>query len=135
MNLTIDISADLERRLQEEAAKRGMDVDEYVVDSVRSRLENRNGSTSSLDPEQSRLLEEINQGLSDTEWVRYYELVDRRRSGRLSEDEFTELETTSNRIEDLNARRMECLAELARLRNTTLPELLDQLGIVPPPVI
>ena len=69
------------------------------------------------------------------EWDRYYTLVAKRRNGVLSEDESAELTAASNRIEEQNARRMEHLAELARLRNVTLTELLDQLGIVSPPVI
>jgi hypothetical protein len=135
MNLTIDISADLEPRLLQEAAKCGMGPDEYVVQTVRSRLAREGGSAPALDLEQSQLVKEINEGLSQIEWDRYYALIDRRRSGTLSKDEFLKLESLSNRIEDLNVQRMERLAELARLRHTTMPELLDQLGIVPPAVI
>jgi hypothetical protein len=135
MNLTIDISVDLEPRLLQAAAKRGMGPDEYVVQTVRSHLAQEGGSAPSLNPEQSRLLTEINEGLSQIEWDRYYALIDQRRGGSLSEVEFLELEALSNRIEDLNVRRMERLAELARLRQMSMPELLDQLGIVPPTVI
>jgi hypothetical protein len=62
-------------------------------------------------------------------------LVTKRQQELITEDEYAELVATAHDIEALNARRMQCLAELARLRGTNLPDLLDQLGIVPPPVI
>jgi hypothetical protein len=135
MAITLDISADLESRLRQEAAKQGMDPIQYIVQAVRSRLQQQNSAVHCLDAEQSRLLEEINRGLSQDEWNRYYALVAKRQTGVLSGDEFAELMAASHRIEELSARRMECLAELSRLRGTSLSELLDQLGIEPPPVI
>lgn len=135
MNLTIDLTADLESRLLQEAAKQGMDPSQFVVNAVRARLQGDNSATPCLDAEQSNLLEQINRGISQTQWSRYYALVDKRQANTLTEDELAELSGVSNHIEALNVHRMECLAELARLRGATLPELLDQLGIVSPPVM
>jgi hypothetical protein len=135
MTITVDIGSELESRLLHEAAKHGMDPGQFVINAVRARLENQNAVASSLDAEQSRLLGEINNGLSQTQWERYYTLVSKRQAAALTDDEFAELTAVSNRIEELNAHRMDRLASLARLRGTTLPELLDQLGIAPPPVI
>jgi hypothetical protein len=135
MTITVDLTADLESRLLQEAARQGIDPGQFVVHAVRARLQAENAAAPRLDAEQSRLLEEINRGLSQSEWDRYYTLVAKRQAEALSDGELAELTATSHRIEELNARRMEHLAELARLRGTTLPELLEQLGIVPPPVI
>ena len=135
MNITVDITADLESRLLQEAAKHGVDPGQYIVHAVRARLQGQDPTAPCLDAEQSRLLEDINRGLSQTQWSRYYALVAKRQSAALTDDEYAELTAASNRIEELNAHRMERLAELARLRGTSLSELLDQLGIVPPPVI
>ena len=135
MTISVDIGADLESRLLREAAKHGVDPGQFIVNAVRARLENQHSAAPGLNAQQSRLLEEINQGLSQTEWSLYYALVAKRQAGALTESEYAELTTMSARIEELNASRMEHLAELARLRGTTLPELLDELGIVPPPVI
>ena len=135
MTISVDIGPDLESHLLREAAKHGIDPREFVVNAVRAHLQANRVAAPSLDAEQSRLLEEINQGLSQTQWTRYYALVSNRQAGTLSEDEYAELTAASNHIEKLNARRMECLAELARLRGTSLQDLLKQLGIEPPPVI
>jgi hypothetical protein len=135
MNLTVDISADLESRLLEEAARQGMDPGEFVVSAIRAHVRTGDSTVAHLDAEQSRLVEEINRGLAETQWKRYYELIERRQEEAISADEHAELTALSSRIEELNARRMERLSELARLRGTTLPALLKQLGIVGPPVM
>jgi hypothetical protein len=88
-----------------------------------------------LDEAETQLLQQINAGLSDAEWRRYYELIEKRRAERLSADEHAELSATSNRIEEANARRIACLAKLAEIRTVSLPKLMDDLGISPPAVI
>lgn len=135
MTLSVDITADLESRLLEEAARQGMDPREFVVNAIRAQVGTGDSPAPHLDAEQSRLVEEINQGLPETGWRRYYELIERRKQEALSTDELAELTALTSRIEELNAGRIERLSELARLRGTTLPALLMQLGIVAPPVI
>ena len=134
MTITIDIGADLESRLLQEAERQGIDPGQYIVNAVRARLQAPNSTAACLDAEQSSVLAEINQGLSQTQWSRYYALVAKRQSDALSEEDLAELTALANHIEELNSRRMELLATLARMRGVTLPELLDQLGIVPPAV-
>lgn len=135
MNLIVDIAPELESRLREEAAKCGVDPGEYVANALNERLRPSKSNTPCLSANESRLIEVINRGLSEQEWNRYYELIEKRRSESLTVDEGNELIETSKHIEQLNVRRIECLAELAQLRGTTLPKLMEQLGIVSPPVI
>jgi hypothetical protein len=135
MTITIDLTADLEARLLQEAAKQGIDPEQYIVQAMRSRLQKQELSAPRLDPQQSALLEQINQGLSQTEWDLYYALVAKRQAGTLSENDYAELTAMGVRIEELNTRRLELLVELARLQGVSLPELLGELGIAPPPVI
>ena len=135
MILNIDITTDLEFRIREEAAKQGIDVSQYVVSALQDRFRSAGAKEARLTAEESQRLEEINRGLSQTQWTRYYDLVAKRQRDNLSDDEYAELVATSDRIEELNARRMECLAELSRLRGVTLPQLLHQFGIASPRVI
>jgi hypothetical protein len=135
MTLTIDITAELESRLLHEAARRGFDPREFALNAIRARVDSSTSGPPQLDAEQSRLLEEINRGLAETQWKRYYELINLRQQDALSSDELAELAALSSRIEELNAERLARLSELARLRGTSLPTLLTQLGIVGPPVI
>lgn len=82
---------------------------------------------------EAQLLEEINQGLSTAEWDRYHALIAKRQQESISDVELQELSSTSDRIETLNVHRLKTLVELARLRGTSLPSLLDQLGLATPP--
>src|SRR3972149_3193314 len=124
MNITVDITADLESRLLQKEAKQGIDPGQFIVHAVRARLQGQDGTAPCLDAEQSRLLEDINRGLSQTQWSRYYALVAKRQTDALTEDEYAELTATSNRIEELNAHRMERLGGGGPLSGPTL------LGIV-----
>ena len=135
MNLTIPITPDIESRLREVAASQGVDPDEYVANALRVHLQAASSAVPHLSADESRLLGEINQGLSEQQWKRYRELIEKRRAEQLSPEEHAELITISDLVERLNVRRMECLTQLAALRGTTLPKLMEQLGIEPAPVI
>lgn len=135
MNLSIDIPPELESRLRAEAAKHGVDPGQYVAIALREHLHSTQSSPSCLSADESQLIEEINRGLTEDDWTRYHELIEKRRAEKLSDDERNELGATAERVESLNVRRMQCLAELARLRDTTMTTLMEQLGIVSPPVI
>jgi hypothetical protein len=112
-----------------------MDPREFVVQTIRAQVRPGDSAATHLDAEQSRLVEEINRGLAETQWKRYYELVELRQQEALGTDELSELTELSRRIEEMNTERMGRLSELARLRRTTLPALLTQLGIASPAVM
>jgi len=86
----------------------------------------------SLPQDEARLLLKINQGLPSEVQKRYDELIAKRRTESLTPDEYDELLRLTGQIENLEARRMEYLAELARLRQTSLTELIEDLDIRPP---
>jgi hypothetical protein len=81
---------------------------------------------------ETELLREINRGLSPGDWQRYRELIAKRRAETLSPSEQNALIALSDALEAINVRRVECLVELARLRNMPLETLMDQLGIKAP---
>jgi len=134
MVLTIDLAPELEFRLREAAADQGVDLRVYVEQYLRQRLCPAEMLHPSLSAAESRLFGEINQGFSEADWSRYGQLIVKRRAEELTADEHVELTGLSDRLERLNVRRLEVLNELATLRNTTLPTLMDQLGLRPSPV-
>jgi len=77
-------------------------------------------------------LREINRGLLSEDWQRYRELVAKRRDETLTPTEQGDLIGLADQIEEANVHRIECLIELAHIRNTSLEALMDQLGIRPP---
>ena len=68
---------------------------------------------------ESELLLAINRGLPAEVAKRYRILVDRRRSGSLSPEEHQELHRLTDQAEELQAERIEHLAELSRYAGTT----------------
>lgn len=82
-----------------------------------------------LEPEESKLLERINEALPTELMARLCDLEAKRDNSSLSEAEAEELLTLSDRAEQVHAERLEALADLARLRGTTLTAVMDQLGI------
>ena len=86
----------------------------------------------SLPRAEAELLLRINQGVPPAVQRRYDQLIAKRRAESLMPDEHEELLQLTDQIENVEARRMEHLAELARLRQTSLPALLKTLGIRTP---
>lgn len=134
MALSIDLSPELEARLRTAAAREGLGAEEYVLASVQERLgETQAHRSGHLGDREAFLLESINRGLSQETWERYHELVERRRSEALSTEEQRELIAISDRIEALNAERINYLVQLADLRGTGLRSLMAGLRIEAPP--
>ena len=136
MMLTINITPELEAQLRDEAAKQGLDADAYIVHTLEERLRHhQDRRPPCLSEAEARLLQQINQGLPQEMRQRYHELLDKRREERLTPDEQAALVVLSDHIEEVNARRIEHLVELARLRQTSLGTLMQHLGIKAPPYV
>ena len=129
MILTLDLRSELEHRLQHEAGLKNLDAESFVLHLLQERLGPVPASPQDLS--ESELLAEINQGLGPSEWERYRELIAKRQAESLNEDELSELVDTTERLEATQAFRIQCLAELADRRHTTVSALMKDLGIKP----
>lgn len=89
-------------------------------------------SAPSLTLQETELLAKINRGLPSDLSANYEELIQKRRSGNLSADEYAELLRLSDQVEHLEAQRVEALADLASLRGISLSRLMTELGIQSP---
>jgi hypothetical protein len=81
---------------------------------------------------EAELLLRINQGIPADIQKRYDELIVKRRAETLTPDEHIELLRLTEKVEKIEAQRMKYLAELARLRRTSLTVLMKKLGIRTP---
>lgn len=135
MSMTIEISADLEPILKAEAGKAGVDPIAYTHQLLRASLPTEIHRAPAMSAEETRLLNQINQGLSVEELDRYQELIRKRQDESISREEFRQLDAMTRRLEVLQARRMASLARLAALRKVTLPDLMTRLEIQPPDVL
>lgn len=131
MTLTLRIDPNLERELREQAARIGLDPDSYAVAAIQERIHRDRTDPLHLSQAESELLQDINLGFSEEFWTRYDELVSRRENEILTPQEHQELISLTNQVEQRNVGRIESLAKLARLRNTSLDAIIRELGIKP----
>lgn len=79
--------------------------------------------------EEAVLLQEINQGIAPELMAQYQVLREKREAETLTENEYEVLVHLSKMIENLGAQRLAALAKLAQLRQMSLLDLMESLGI------
>jgi hypothetical protein len=85
-----------------------------------------------LSAAETALLLKINQGFAPAPQQRYDELLEKRDARALTPEEYQELLALTDQVEALNVERVQALADLARLRQVSLPEVMRQLGLDTP---
>ena len=116
--------------MQEVAQLDTPDLDTFLDQVLLLRAERR---APHLSREETALLEKINTPLPEATWKRYSRLQKKRKADKLTEVEYGELLQLINVVEMDNAERIGRVAELARLRGTTLEALMKSLGVGPRP--
>jgi hypothetical protein len=86
----------------------------------------------SLTQDETELILKINQGLPSKLQKHFDELVTKRQAETLTPAEHQELLRLTAQVEQLDAARAKCLAELAQLRGVTLTALMEALELRPP---
>ncbi len=89
-------------------------------------------SATHVEADEAQILLQINRAPAAALRQRYDELVAKRKAETLSDTEHTELITLSNEYERLEFERVQSLANLARLRQKSLSDLMIELGIQQP---
>lgn len=105
------------------------DLEQFVSQIIALRAKRQ---APGLPRAESELLLKINEGVPPDVQTRYNELIAIRQAEALTPEEYKELLRLTQRVEKLEVRRVEYLAELARLRGTSLTALMENLGIQPP---
>jgi hypothetical protein len=105
------------------------DLDQLVDRVLLLRAKRKNNILSATETE---LLLQINQGIPTDLHQQYQALKQKRDREVLTDEEYTELLELSDRIEILAAERAGSLVKLAQLRQVTLIQLMNELGIKAP---
>lgn len=132
IHLDSDKEAEVSRKqlLDAVAALPAPELDKFIDELMTARAQQYAPSPPA---EEAALLERINRcGLSQPEWQRFHELQGRRREESITEPERKELLQLVDRLEEMNAERMEALARLSKLRGIPLLALMESLGIKSP---
>lgn len=125
MNLSLDLSPELEERLREKAASAGINPQACAVKLLESQLT----VTQLSELSETDLLLQATRGLPESIWQRYHELMDLRQAEQLSSDEHEELKQLTSTVESAHVRRLEFVAELAKRRSVGLRDMMDELGL------
>ena len=133
MTMILNIAPDLETQVRQAAEKAGVTPDAYVANLLERHLRSPGSEASNLSETETRLLQQINLGLSQSTWQHYHELIKKRRAETLTPDEHKHLIEITNKLEIANAHRMSALVKLAQHRQIPLEALMDELGIKAPP--
>lgn len=88
-----------------------------------------------LSADESRLLLAINQAISVELQEHYHYLLMQRDANALTSEEYSELITLGDRIENLEADRLGNLLQLAQLRQISLDQLMIDLGLLQLPTV
>jgi hypothetical protein len=124
-SITLQLSSELEQQLLSAAIEQGIEPDLYILNTLQERLR----SNHSVPMTEAELIQQINIGLSSSDWEKYHALIVKRQAETLTQDEYQQLVSMSDRLEKLNVQRIQSLIQLAKLRQQTLPELMENLGI------
>ncbi|MBE9009230.1 STAS/SEC14 domain-containing protein [Pseudanabaenaceae cyanobacterium LEGE 13415] len=84
---------------------------------------------NTLPQEEAELLQKINQGIDPELRAQYQALRTKREAETLTDAEYKTLIQLSSQIEQVGAQRLEALANLAQLRQVSVAELMETLGI------
>ena len=88
----------------------------------------------SLSSKETELFQTINKSLPEEIEQRHSELQEKIHDETITTDEHKELLKLIPLIEQAEVDRLKALFELSQLRQTTLPTVMQQLGITPPPI-
>ncbi|BAZ51711.1 hypothetical protein NIES4103_43690 [Nostoc sp. NIES-4103] len=102
------------------------DLEQFVSQVIALQAQRK---ASNLPQAEAELLLKINQGIPSDTQKYYEELIVKRDAETLTNEEYIELLNLSGQIEQLQAKRIEYLSELARLRGISLTALMENLGI------
>jgi len=128
--ITLNVPGNVVQQARRVASQTDRPVEQVLVDWLNRAAPESH--TAALPESEAALLQQINLGLSESDWQRYHALLDKRRAETLTAGERQELVSLSDRIEEANARRVSGLVELARIRDTPLETLMTDLGISMP---
>lgn len=125
MSIVLDLPNSLEHQLREKARLQGLSLQHFIIQNLSDTTSEASASPMS----ESALLQKINEGLPEQDWVEYRRLSLLHKADLLTGAEQQHLESLLHKIENAHAQRMRWVLELSKLRQVPFLELLDQLGI------
>lgn len=109
------------------------DLEEFLLEIktiIGSRKNSKKGN------KETELIEKLNETvLPESSILAYQAIINKRATNELSEDEQTQLDKLIEEDLILQTKRIHILGELAKLRNKTVAEVMEDLGLQTPPSV
>jgi hypothetical protein len=104
------------------------DLEDFIRQILQIKSKRKAAKTQKKEAE---LLFLINHNFNETEQARFDELIEKRKTYTITDEELEELKALSTYSEEIAVERVKALTELATLRNTTVRELMKELDVKP----
>jgi len=101
-------------------------LEAVMAQAARIRLQKRKRI---LAPRESDLLRIINRGLTPKKQVRLQQLQQKLSEETITPRQHKQLLSLADELERLGAQRLRALMDLAAIRNTTVPKLVQEMGL------
>ena len=132
MSITIQVKPLLEQRLRRSAAAKGQSVDQFVSTFLENNLSDPSSESLAVSHREAALLQNINLNIPAETWGIFHALKQKQREDNLSDTELVLYQQLAEKFELANAERLQVLFELAQLRQVSLRQVMQDLGIAPP---
>jgi len=108
------------------------ELDQFIKQVILISAQKKSPSFSN---QETDLFLKINNGIPFELQQKYNRLIDKRDKSELTKNEYKELLRITDKVEQLEAKRIKYLSQLAKLRKTTLSNLMRDIGIKEPEII
>jgi tRNA/tmRNA/rRNA uracil-C5-methylase (TrmA/RlmC/RlmD family) len=126
----IELSEEIAEQAREAAQHVGIDLPTFVREAVEERLRQNAPANTALLTD-TELIHQITKGLPESFWQHYAELRRKLTSTIITETEHAELIALSDQKEAHDVERLRNLIELSKRRQTTVDNLIQEMGIRP----
>jgi len=126
--ITVQTQLPFEQLIQTVEQLDSAELEQLIVQAIRVQTKRK---ILSLPSEQSLLLQQITQCVPTHLQERYELLIGKRQENTLTDEEYQELIKLGEHIEAIDVTRLENLTELAKLRQTSLNELIQEFQLQP----
>ncbi|GBO53175.1 hypothetical protein APA_1082 [Pseudanabaena sp. lw0831] len=126
--ITVQTQLPFEQLIQTVEQLDSSELEQLIAQAIRVQTKRK---TLSLPKDQSLLLQQITQCIPNQLQERYDLLIGKRQDNALTDEEYQELINLGEHIEAIDVKRLENLTKLAKLRQISLNELIQEFQLQP----
>jgi hypothetical protein len=126
--ITVQTQLPFEQLIQTVEQLDASELEQLIAQAIRVQTKRK---TLSLPKDQFLLLQQITQCIPSQLQERYNLLIDKRQENSLTDEEYQELVNLGEHIEAIDVKRLENLTKLAKLRQISLNDLIQEFNLQP----